>query len=386
MSRRIVFVLAMFTASVVLIVRSATAQNGRAIPLYVLSILTDDADDQADALTQALRTRARQTKGWTLAETTQSLETLAIALKCPARPDPPCLQRIGDQLHADRYVWGTLAKKKSGEVTADLHLWNRTKPESQASETYSDNLKDPSDEALRTVAARLFDQLTGAGAVGTLVVHAGTGAGSVLIDGVPKGTLEAGTTRVEVAEGSHTIAVRIPKFEAPSLTTNVKVGAEQDVSFALAPALEDSKGEEHEPQQPFPTRQVIGYTALGASVLLIAGAVIEGVNWLADKNASDNDRASIPTTVMDVCNDMSSTAQDACAKSKDATTRSTLGWIFGGAGVALGGLGVWLITSDRPSGDAPLGSTAHATAGGMKIGLVPSFGPHGAAANLRIGF
>jgi hypothetical protein len=385
MSRVIVFALAMFTASVVM-ARSASAQsNGRAVPIYVLSILTDDADDQADALTQALRTRVRQTKGWTLTETTQSLETLSIALKCPPRPDTQCLQRIGDQLHADRYIWGTLAKKKGGEVAADLHLWNRTKPEAQASETYSENLKDPSDEALRTVAARLFDQLSGSGAMGTLVVHAGTGGGSVLIDGVPKGTLEGGTARVDAPEGSHTIAVRVPKFEAPSLTTNVKVGGEQDVSFAMTPAAEETKGEEHEPRQPFPTRQVIGYTALGASVLLIAGAVIEGVNWLSDKNASDSDRASIPTTVTDVCNDMSSTAQDACAKSKDATTRSTLGWIFGGAGIALGGLGVWLITSDHSSGDAALGSTARSRTG-TTIGFVPSFGPHGAAANVRVGF
>ena len=37
------------------------------------------------------------------------VETLSIALKCPPKPDPACLKRIGDQLKADHYVWGTMA-------------------------------------------------------------------------------------------------------------------------------------------------------------------------------------------------------------------------------------------------------------------------------------
>jgi hypothetical protein len=218
------------------------------------------------------------------------------------------------------------------------------------------------------------------------VVHAGTGGGSVLIDGAPKGTLEGGTARVDVPEGSHTIAVKVPKFEAPSLTTNVKIGSEQDVSFALAPAPEEEPKEEPKERPPFPTRQVLGYSALGASVLLIAAAVIEGVGWVSDKNASDSDRQSIPTTVTDVCNDMSPTAQDACNKSKDATTKSTFGWIFGGAGVALGGIGVWLITSDHPSGDAPLGTSARSGTGKPTLTAVPTVGPHGGVLNVRLNF
>src|SRR6516164_1118081 len=84
----------------------AEPPNGRATPVYILTLWTDDSDDQADALTQALRSRVRQASGWSLLETNQSFETLSIALKCPSKPDPPCLQRIGDQLHADHYVWG----------------------------------------------------------------------------------------------------------------------------------------------------------------------------------------------------------------------------------------------------------------------------------------
>src|ERR1700679_4037287 len=108
--------------------RTAHAEppNAKATPVYVLSIWTDDADDQADALTQALRSRVRQAQGWSLLETPQSFETLAIALKCPPKPDAACLQRIGDQLHSDHYIWGMMGRRKTpGEVTADMHLWSR---------------------------------------------------------------------------------------------------------------------------------------------------------------------------------------------------------------------------------------------------------------------
>ena len=73
--------------------------------------------------------------------------TLSLALRCPPTPNQSCLDRIGDQLHADHYVWGTMAKEKAGEVSAELRLWSRGKPQVEASEMYSDNLKDPGDEA-----------------------------------------------------------------------------------------------------------------------------------------------------------------------------------------------------------------------------------------------
>src|SRR5580698_3574098 len=114
----------------------AEPANGKATPVYVLSIWTNDVDDQADALTQALRSRVRQAPGWSLTESNQSFETLSIALRCPPTPNQACLDRIGDQLHADHYIWGTMSKERSGEVTAELRLWTRGKPQVEASESY----------------------------------------------------------------------------------------------------------------------------------------------------------------------------------------------------------------------------------------------------------
>src|SRR5215475_7074308 len=107
----------------------ADAPGPRAYPVYVLAIDTDDAEDQADALTGALRSRVRSAPGWSLQETTHALGMLTTALRCPARPDAACLQKIGDQLRTDRFLWGFLTKAAGNQVTAELHLWARGKPD-----------------------------------------------------------------------------------------------------------------------------------------------------------------------------------------------------------------------------------------------------------------
>jgi len=365
----------------------AEAPNARATPVYVLSIWTDDADDQADALTQALRSRVRQTTAWSLLETTQSFETLAIALKCPPKPDPSCLQRIGDQLRADHYVWGSMSKKRSGgEVTAELHLWSRGRQPAEASESFSENLKDASDESIRAIAARLFAKLGGT-AAGTLVVRAGRGSGAVLVDGVEKGSLEGGSARLEVPPGAHVVSVRIPGLEAPDQSTEVASGADQEVSFALAPASRRGPAQEGERSAPFPVTKVLGWSAIVAGTGFLVAGGIEGLNWLSDSNTSSTDRSQVPRTVTDVCNDPASAAQDACNKSNDAKSVSTRGWIFAGAGAVLVGTGIVLVATDHGSsettGAAPSRSPAStATA----VRLLPSFGPRAGSLQVRFDF
>lgn len=398
----VVLALSLLSLASVTVSRTARAEspNSKAVPIYVLSILTDDADDQADALTQALRSRVRQAPGWSLLETPQSLETLTIALRCPPRPDAPCLQRIGDQLHSDHYVWGSLAKKKGGEVVADVHFWSRGKPQTDASETFSDNLKEASDDGMKAAAAKLFAQLTsaaaggGAGAAegptGALVVHAGSGGGSVYVDGVAKGTLEEGQARVEIPEGSHKVTVKVPGFQAPSLTTNIKAGGEQEVSFALAQG--EAQGEEPAesesgPSKPFPTRKVVAYSALGAAAVLLTVAVVEGIGWMSDKNDNDNARASIPASVSDACAvDKSSyggAAGAACNASNDAKTKSTIFWVTGIAGLVAGGTGAWLLVSDHGSDGASSSARAPSR---PRWGLAPLVGQHEGGLRLKLQF
>jgi hypothetical protein len=363
----------------------AEPPNARATPVYVLSVWTDDADDQADALTLALRSRVRQAQGWSLAETSQSFETLSIALRCPPRPDAGCLQRIGDQLHADHYVWGTLARHRQGEVTADLHLWSRGKGDAEATEAYSDNLKDASDESLKGIAARLFGKLSGTGAAATLLVHAGTGGGAVLVDGAERGVLQGGSARIDLPAGAHTVAVRVAGFEPTSQQADLAAGSEQDLTFALTPRP-PPPSPEAEGRPGFPVRKVLGYATITAGVGLLVAGGIEGLNWLSDKNASDSDRANVPRSVTDVCVDQVNTyAQDACKKSKDATNASTLGWIFAGSGVVVTAVGVWLVLGDHGASATPHDTAPRASAR-PRLDVLPSVGPRAGSVDLRVTF
>jgi hypothetical protein len=404
---RVFALTAMGLAVIVVLLRPTPAlaepPNGKATPVYVLSVWTNDVDDQADALTQALRSRVRQAPGWSLVDTNQSFETLSIALRCPPTPNQLCLDKIGDQLHTDHYIWGTIAKEKSGEVNAEVRLWSRGKPQVEASESYSENLKDPSEDSLRAVAGRLLAKLTGTGSSGgaTLVVHAGSAGGSVVVDGVTKGKLDGGVARVDIAGGSHTVAVRVPGSTSPAQSVSMPDGGEQEVTFALTPAASPEApaaasaeaGATAAPSEPevrhagFPVRKVLGYTAVvvGAGFLVAAG--YEGAQWLSDKNDSDTARANVPNTITDVCAagiQDSADAQKACKASQDATDRVKLGWIFAGVGAVLAGTGIWLVVGDH-SGDAPT-EPAVAARRGPKLDVLPSFGPRAGNVDVRLTF
>ena len=387
MNRATSFVLAAVSAAIVGTTPSIRAESASPGPtqIYVLSLRTDDADDQADALTQAIRSSVRQTPGWALSEAPQSFETLAIALKCPAQPDPACLERIGDQLHTSRYVWGTMTKSGSRHVTADLHMWARGEPGTDASETYGDDRKEPGDASLRAVAARLFAQLRGEKASGTLVVLAGGGGGTVRVDGVERGVLTNGLSRIDVPAGSHTVAVRVAGFEVAQQRADVREAAEKEVSFHLIAARPPAAEKAEDAGPAVPVAKVVGYSALiaGAGLLVASGA--EALRWLGDRDDSTNDRESVPRSVTDVCAYASPAAQDACSKSRDASSASALGWIFAAAGAALAGTGAWLILTDGASDTGshpPVGASSMATT----VAIVPTVSPRSGGLNVRVRF
>jgi hypothetical protein len=398
MTRATILALGLLAAGT-LSVRVARAEppNSKAQPLYVLSVETDDADDQADALTQALRSRTRQAPGWSLAETGQSFGMLSIALKCPSKPDAACLQRIGDQLHADHYMWGTMSRHKPNQVAADTHLWTRGKGDADTVEVYSDNLKDASDETLKGIAARVFAKLTGGGvASGTLVIHAGTSGGTVLVDGAPRGTLENGVARVDLPGGPHTVAVRVPGFGSAAQQANVGLGADQDITFQLSPESTTPST----PSTPVHVRKIAAYTTIILGSVSLAVAAVTGSLWIYDLVKNNDDRNKFPgdfkmqnataTYVTNVCSGqgqnsdggapfalpagspIASYAADACKRSNDAVTHSTIFWITTGVGAALVGTGLYLLWTDHSGEESPRPEGPQAVK--PRIDVVPSIG------------
>lgn len=88
------------------------------------------------------------------------MSALMPVLSCPRPPDSACLDGISKQLGTDQYFWGFVKKASVPDaVVAELHYWERGEAEHVALETYSSNLTDQNDDALRRIAAQLVHHL-----------------------------------------------------------------------------------------------------------------------------------------------------------------------------------------------------------------------------------
>ncbi|TKD12713.1 PEGA domain-containing protein [Polyangium fumosum] len=244
------------------------------LPIHIISVQTMDADDQAEALTKALRNAVRATPGWSQGEGDYSLEVLTLSLKCPDPPDAGCQSRIADQIRADRYVWGKLDKGKGGNVVGELHFWVRGKGTTDHKVEYTANLTESQDEALRKIATEALNKLTDGPPKGEVKVKAGSVAGQVFVDGQPLGALANGEGTFFVPSGTHNLVVKAPGYADMSTEITVKPNSPTDVVVAPVPAGDTS---------PTNWKRIGGFAAIGAGVAFgavgIYGTVtVNGVN------------------------------------------------------------------------------------------------------------
>jgi len=208
---------------------------------------------------------------------------LTAALRCPGKPVPAdCEQRIGDQIKAERYIFGYLTKgPQAGQVTAEIHLFQKSKPDTVIRESYADNLKDQNDDTLQKIAQRMLDRL-GGNAVGVIVVRMGAENGEVVVDGDKRVPLQNGTARLELSPGGHSVEVAVTGQNPQKRNVLVTAGKETIVDLAVAPTG-DTK-----PDKPFPTRKVLGggLVVLGAAAWTVA--IITGLDHLAEKKRGED--------------------------------------------------------------------------------------------------
>lgn len=252
-------------ASSLLSATSARAGNPGpdTIPISVVAISTQDADEQADGLTKALRSAIRTLPGWSLLETDYALEVLVLQLKCSDPPDAACLSRIADQIKADRFIWGSI-KKRGSNVTGELHLWVRGKGSTKIPVDYSANLSEANDEALKRIANDAILTLTGGAPKGSVHVKAGNVDGQVFVDTQPVGALSGGEGTFLVGSGTHRITVKAHGYGDVEGSIEVKPGATTEVSFSPSKA-DSGKGASW--------RKIGGYIGLGS------GAVFAGIGF-----------------------------------------------------------------------------------------------------------
>jgi hypothetical protein len=335
---------------------SSTAHSAQ---VAVLAFDSDDAEEQADALTLALRSRIRASQGWSLTETSQSLGMLTAALRCPGKPIPAdCEQRIGDQIKSERYIFGYVTKgPQAGQVTAEIHLYQKNKPDTVIRESYADNLKDQNDDTLRKIAQRVLDRLGGT-AVGTIVVRMGTESGEVVVDGDKRVPLQNGTARLELGPGGHSVEVVANGQPPQKRNVLVSAGKETIVDFQLAAASNTPGGDQKGSDKPFPTRKVIGGAMAAVGVGLGVFAITRAVEYFdlkdqfdqggwGDENKYVNGKQlRAEGKELHPCDTprvpINGDADAGCNLHKDAVATSALAIVTGAAGVALIGVGAYL--------------------------------------------
>lgn len=366
---------------------SSTAHSAQ---VAVLAFDSDDAEEQADALTAALRSRIRASQGWSLIETSQSLGMLTAALRCPGKPIPAdCEQRIGDQIKSERYIFGYVTKgPQAGQVTAEIHLYQKNKPDTVIRESYADNLKDQNDDTLRKIAQRVLDRLGGT-AVGTIVVRMGGESGEVIVDGDKRVPLQNGTARLELAPGGHSVEVVANGQPPQKRNVLVNAGKETIVDLQLA-ASSNTPSDQKGSEKPFPTRKVVagGLAVVGIGLGVLA--VERFFAYLDTKDHFDNDRNAQglkyddpkrfqPTSgEIDVCeaklkDPAGQIDTTACSLSDDAKSQSIVAGLAGGGAVVLIAAGAYLFFT-APSDDAKTSSGKSAPKAPKAPQVAPIFG------------
>lgn len=331
------------------------------VPVVVLALDSDDAEEQADALTGALRSQIRASTAWSLVETTQTLGMLMAALRCQGKPpNVDCLERIAAQVKSDRFVFGYVNKgKERGQVTAELHLRQKDKAETVMRETFADNLTDANDDALRAVAATLLSRL-GEQAVGHVVVKLREENGDVVIDGDKRSPLRRGEARFDLAPGTH--ALEVPNSAGTKRNVLVTAGQETVVDLAPPPPPPTPSSE-----WSFPTRKVIGGTLVGGGIALFVIATINGLAWQDDKDKAeahvagpDNplDGKAIGQNLSTLCDNQLQRKlhQTLCGFEDDRVLHSTVFWSTLAGGVVASGLGTYLLLSGGSSDEKKAGA------------------------------
>lgn len=353
------------------------------LPINVIAVKTDTADDQAEALTKALRTAVRAMPGWSLGEGDFSLEVLTLSLKCSEPPDANCQSRIADQIKADRYIWGEI-QKKGPNVQGNLHLWVRGKGTNTIPITYSANLTEANDDALRKIANSGLDQLTGGPPKGGIHVKAGGVAGQLFVDGQPLGALQNGEGTFMIPSGPHRVTVKASGYADGETSVVVKpTGAPTEVTVALS---------QNEAKNPINWKRIGGFGLIGAGVAFGVVGLVESlkVNKL---NGDQNNHAGQPVYdfrtavgpgVSSICdlNDVKAHSanhataipagvQSACSSSKSAVT---LQLVFYPLAAVAAGAGIFLV------GTSGSGAAKKPTTG---FTFDPQVGPTGGKLDVR---
>jgi len=190
-------------------------------PLAIIGIADGVYKEQGNALTWALKRTLDKSIEWNNVELGVTMEALISAARCPDVPNRACLSRVARMSGLKRFIWGTLTLKQ-GRVTAQLWLFGGGSTGSTAVLEYSSNMVDTFDEDLLRLANNGLTQLLGAIHF-PVQVRSSEPKGTIVVDDVVVGNLEAKTANVAVTAGDHRFRLVLPDATVVARSVRVRV-------------------------------------------------------------------------------------------------------------------------------------------------------------------
>lgn len=366
------WIAALSAVCILLLSASAFAQGSRAGKgrkakkdvVHVIGFDSEEALDQAEALSTAFRAHARTAGVFEVAESSPGLSMLTAALRCPSQPDGPCLKRIAKQIKSERFFWGTVRRSDGAHVVADIHFVQGDDPETSTSLEFSDNLNDANDDALKKMARRAFEKLTGTAKTGTVEIRTNAEQGTVFVGGSREGLVEASRCTIELPPGRHSVEVRASGRAPWSTTISVEAGEEIRLDVELKDAKVAPPPPVEEKSSGVSGRKIVGFSVIGLGVVAGVVGVLQFAKWSSLQSDVDDLRRAnygyTNTQVGDPCapppgGSAAAVAQaaDGCKLNDDAKSASTLGWIAGGVSIVGLAAGTYLVLTDKSSKEDP---------------------------------
>lgn len=374
----------------------AEPATSKAPVVQVLGLDSEDADEHADAVTGALRARIAEQPGVALGNTTQSVGSLTMQLRCKPRPDAECATKIFTQLQTERFIWG-VAIRNGASVTIELHLVQKGKPDLVRKNAIAESQKSARDEALARVVSNMLSEMLPT--YGSARVTGGQYQCPVLLDGERKGVLDGkgGTLFVEATPGPHTFDLGKPCASAPQKKT-IDLNKPIDVDF-VSPAAGGAgagvlagqgsgqgAGAANGEGGGVPVRPIVGWSLVGLGVASGVVGTVFAIQYMSARSKGidlkDAAAREIPLGQTLNCGAVPANAPNATelCKQKDKMDSALVPEIiFYGAAVALVASGaVVLLTGSKSEDKAAAKSGAAPKPKGADLSVSPWVSPGGA--------
>jgi hypothetical protein len=378
MTRRGIFLIAAWLCFAALGWASIARAESSVVVLGVRSL--DGEDELAKDVSSALREGMKRVPAYRVSEREVSLAQMSLAHSCE-EPDARCMADIARTLEVDRLIYGTITRA-GAEFSVSLFNFDAISGQIESSLTEVLPAREIESVAVGPRMVALAKRLGGLNAVGSIRVLGNAASARVLIDNQEVGALsEQGELVVSsVPAGSHTVAIENVSGRAQQ-SVELEDGQIATVRIALALTVDDhgrtapmeSYSESAQADGPPPNwRKIAGYSAVGVAGVFAAATIYSWVRLgnIGDERAMTAYREKFPgpgsaNGTNDVCKQanaraletsqmmasdygslvkLEGAARDLCG---EADSLETLQYVFLGAALVAGGVGAYLLLSDR---------------------------------------